>query len=155
MVLTKRREEEEEEDDLWGPRVSDRREGLQCNIRIRVHLQLSPGCLHTYSVAFLWEAKNCNGMFRNRRIVMVFLQTSKIVMVWIQKTTYLSRNLHANLIYIREDGTGTGNQNQKKKDNRKSEKSLKFSSNLHSYLWDEPRNLIYADDANPSLTVTS
>ena len=78
--------EEEEDDDMWGPRVSDRREGLQCNIRIHIHLQLGPFCLHTYSVSFLRETKNCNGMFRNRRIVMVFLQTLKIVMVWIQKT---------------------------------------------------------------------
>jgi len=43
-------------------------------------LQLGPDCVHTYSVAFLWETKNCNGMLQNRRIVMTFLQTSKIIM---------------------------------------------------------------------------
>ena len=45
--------EEEEDDDIWGPRVSDRREGLHCNIRIHIHLQLGSDCLHTYCVSFL------------------------------------------------------------------------------------------------------
>jgi hypothetical protein len=37
-------------------------------------------------MAFLWESKNCNGIFQNRWIVVVYLQLWKIVMVPIQIT---------------------------------------------------------------------
>jgi hypothetical protein len=54
--------------------------------RQRIHLQLDPRRSRTYSVAFVRGAPNYNGMLPNRRIVMVLLQTTKIVMVPIQKT---------------------------------------------------------------------
>jgi hypothetical protein len=49
-------------------------------------LQLGPSHLHTYSMAYLREVKNCNGKFQNTRIVMAFLQLWKIVMDWNQIT---------------------------------------------------------------------
>jgi len=52
-------------------------------------LQLGSGCVHTYSVAFLWETNNYNDMLQNRQIVMTFLRTSKIIMTFLQLTLFL------------------------------------------------------------------
>jgi hypothetical protein len=49
-----RRWEEEEDNDKWGPHVIE-----------RSRLQLGPGRLYTYFVAYLREVKNCNGKFQN------------------------------------------------------------------------------------------
>jgi hypothetical protein len=36
-----------------------------------------------YKMADLNERRNCNGIFPNRRIVMAYLQTAKVVMTYI------------------------------------------------------------------------
>jgi hypothetical protein len=81
-----RRWEEEEDNDKWGPHVIERRAHIQWNVRLPIHLQLGPGRLYTYFVAYLREVKNCNGKFQNTWIVVAFLQLRKIVMAWFQIT---------------------------------------------------------------------
>jgi hypothetical protein len=44
------------------------------DVRLRTCLQLGPSHLHTYSVAYLREVKNCDGKFQNTRILMSFLK---------------------------------------------------------------------------------
>jgi hypothetical protein len=53
--------------------------------RQRIHLQLGRRRSRTYSVSFVRGAPNYNDMILNRRIAMVLLQTTKIVMVPIKK----------------------------------------------------------------------
>jgi hypothetical protein len=57
---------------------------IQGDVRLRICLQLGPSHLHTYSVAYLREVKNCNGKFQNTRILMTFLKLRKIA--WNQIT---------------------------------------------------------------------
>jgi hypothetical protein len=57
-----------------GARMSLRGEHKYNGTYVRIHLQLGPSRLHTYSVAYLRGVKNCNGKFQNTRIVMAFLQ---------------------------------------------------------------------------------
>jgi hypothetical protein len=52
------------------------------DVRLRTCLQLGSSHLHTYSVAYLREVKNCDGKFQNTRILMSFLQLWKIVIAW-------------------------------------------------------------------------
>ena len=52
--------------------------------RIRLQVGLRP--LWTYTMTYFKPGKNCNDDIRNRWIVMILLQISKIVIVWIQIT---------------------------------------------------------------------
>jgi hypothetical protein len=57
--------------------------GAILSIRKHVSLHIGPRESNTYKLADLKQRKSCNGIFANRRIVIVYLQTTKVVMSYI------------------------------------------------------------------------
>ena len=100
-------------DGRWEQEEGDEERGkkkMTCGVRVSVTGEMKytssytpaagPDYVHTYSVAYLWETKNYNGMLKNRRIIMMFFRNDKVIIAQIQLTLFY-------MVLAHEDYTGT------------------------------------------------